>query len=78
MQTLNNVAAAMASLAAVAMITVSAQTPQSGLPLEPARERGTGITPAYEGWYQNADGSYSMLVGYFNRNAKQTKTRWPN
>jgi hypothetical protein len=42
------------------------------LPLEPPKEAGMGITPAFEGWFQNEDGSYSLLVGYFNRNLKQT------
>jgi hypothetical protein len=46
--------------------------PQSGsLPLEPFKERGASITPAYEGWFANPDGSFSMLLGYFNRNSKQ-------
>lgn len=48
------------------------QTPpaptQAPLPLEPQRERGASVTPAYEGWYQNPDGSFSLLIGYFNRN----------
>jgi hypothetical protein len=43
----------------------------SGLPIEPVKESGQSITGAFEGWYQNADGSYTLLVGYFNRNAKQ-------
>ena len=47
------------------------QNPQTPLPLTPPRERGASITPAYEGWYPNADGSFSMLLGYFNRNAKE-------
>ncbi|MEZ5420071.1 MAG: hypothetical protein R2708_22390 [Vicinamibacterales bacterium] len=66
-------------LAALALLVVSglavapaaAQSPsgaQQPLPLGPARERGTSITPAFEGWYQNEDGTYSLLVGYFNRN----------
>ena len=42
------------------------------LPLEPVRETGQSVIGAYEGWYQNADGSYSLLVGYFNRNQKET------
>jgi hypothetical protein len=42
------------------------------LPLQPARDAGQGVTPAFEGWYQNADGSYTLLVGYFNRNLKET------
>jgi hypothetical protein len=41
------------------------------LPLEPLHESGAGITGAFEGWFQNADGSYSLLLGYFNRNLKQ-------
>jgi hypothetical protein len=42
------------------------------LPLEPARDSGLGVTAAYEGWFKNADGSFSLLVRYFNRNQKQT------
>jgi hypothetical protein len=41
------------------------------LPLDPPRDRGTSITPAFEGWYPNADGSFSMLIGYYNRNVKE-------
>jgi hypothetical protein len=49
------------------------QAPAQGvLPLEPTKERGSSITPAYEGWFENADGSFTMLIGYFNRNLKQT------
>lgn len=47
------------------------QRSQTPMPLEPSRDRGASITPAYEGWYPNADGSFSMLVGYYNRNAKE-------
>ena len=50
-------------------VAAAQQTP---LPLSPARERGASITPAYEGWYPNADGTFSMMLGYFNRNAKET------
>ncbi len=41
------------------------------LPLEPRHDSGTTITGAFEGWYQNPDGTYSLLLGYFNRNLKQ-------
>jgi hypothetical protein len=41
------------------------------LPLEPSKDSGQSITGAFEGWYQNPDGTYSLLVGYFNRNLKQ-------
>lgn len=42
------------------------------LPFEPALEAGQSITGAFEGWFANPDGSFSMLVGYYNRNTKQT------
>src|SRR5882762_12030933 len=42
------------------------------LPFEPTHDIGQSITGAYEGWFQNPDGTYSFLVGYFNRNQKQT------
>jgi hypothetical protein len=47
--------------------------PPSGdtLPLEPIKDRGQGVTGAYEGWYRNPDGSFSLLVGYFNRNREE-------
>src|SRR3954470_5319365 len=53
------------------VISTFAQAPPKTLPLEPQRERGTSITPAYEGWYPNDDGSFSMLLGYYNRNTKE-------
>ncbi len=44
----------------------------SSLPLTvPIRERGTSVTPAFEGWYYEKDGSQRVMVGYFNRNTKQ-------
>jgi len=47
------------------------QTP-SPLPLTASvRERGSSVTPAFEGWYYDRDGSVRLLVGYFNRNTKQ-------
>jgi hypothetical protein len=58
-------------VAACCAIGAQAQT-QSTLPLTPQRERGASISPAFEGWYPNADGSFSLLLGYYNRNAKET------
>jgi hypothetical protein len=43
--------------------TSAAQTP-----LAPAAPAGQTATPAFEGWYKNADGSYSLSFGYYNRN----------
>jgi hypothetical protein len=29
------------------------------------------VTPAFEGWYRNPDGSYSLSFGYYNRNTEE-------
>ena len=42
------------------------------LPVEPARETGNAVTGAFEGWFKNPDGTFSLLLGYYNRNLKQT------
>ncbi len=41
---------------------------QQMLPDSPKKAFGASITPAYDGWYTNPDGTYTMLVGYYNRN----------
>jgi hypothetical protein len=38
---------------------------------EPFRSAGANVTPAYEGWFTNADGTHSFLIGYLNRNTSQ-------
>jgi hypothetical protein len=45
-------------------VLVSAQQ----LPSEPAKQFGASITGAFEGWFDNPDGTHSFLVGYLNRN----------
>jgi len=62
-----------ALIAAAACVLLAAESSaRQTLPLEPPKDAGMGITPAFEGWYQNEDGTYTLLVGYFNRNAKET------
>jgi len=34
-------------------------------------ETGASVTGAFEGWFKNPDGTFSLLLGYFNRNTKQ-------
>ena len=58
----------------IASVLIAAAQQPSVLPMGPARERGASITPAYEGWYKNDDGSFTMLIGYYNRNSKETQT----
>jgi hypothetical protein len=56
-------------VAAVSFALTAAASAQ--LPLEPAKESGQSVSPAYEGWFKNSDGTFTLLVGYFNRNLKQ-------
>jgi hypothetical protein len=41
------------------------------LPMEPAHDSGQSITGALEGWFKNPDGTFTILLGYYNRNLKQ-------
>ena len=52
---------------ALVCATISAQQ----LPQEPRRQFGTSVTGAYEGWFENTNGSRTFLVGYLNRNSAQ-------
>ena len=48
---------------------VSAQGPGGIiLPGAPKLGFGASVTPAYDGWWDNADGTHSYLVGYYSRN----------
>ena len=60
------VAGAMATLVA-SLTTVGA----GQLPLSPARESGSSVSPVFEGWFQNPDGTFTLSFGYFNRNAEE-------
>ena len=35
------------------------------------QEFGAPVYPAYEGWYENPDGSITLLAGYFNANTEE-------
>jgi hypothetical protein len=61
----------MARLAVLGVLALSALLHAQNLPLEPIHETGASITGAFEGWFKNADGTFSLLLGYFNRNTKQ-------
>ena len=49
----------------------TSQVQSKSLPLEPLHDSGSSVTAAFEGWFKNADGSFSLLFGYFNRNLKE-------
>src|ERR1035441_994135 len=57
--------------ASAALFAASALALGQPLPPEPARDSGSSITGAFEGWFKNPDGSFSLLLGYYNRNRKQ-------
>ena len=57
--------------AAIVLAMAAGARAQNPLPLEPFHNSGQSITPAYEGWFQNQDGTYSILFGYYNRNQKE-------
>jgi len=60
-----------AAVAIVSSLMVSGAAAQQELVMEPLKDAGLTVYPAYEGWFQNADGSYTLLIGYYNRNKKQ-------
>lgn len=55
-------------LFAISVISVPLQAQDM---LAPIRASGQTVTPVFEGWYRNADGTYSISFGYFNRNASE-------
>jgi hypothetical protein len=58
------------SLVALAALVLAASA--HGQSLAPIRPSGQTVTPVYEGWYRNADGTYSLSFGYYNRNTEET------
>lgn len=52
------------ALAGSAMLSAQAGL----LPSTPKKGFGASITPAYDGWYENPDGTRTLLIGYYNRN----------
>jgi len=60
-----------AAVALVSSLMVSGAAAQQELVMEPLKDAGLTVYPAFEGWFQNADGTYTILIGYYNRNKKQ-------
>jgi hypothetical protein len=51
----------------VAALESQSQSQDAPIP----HDSGQGVTPSFEGWYPNPDGSYSLSFGYFNRNYRE-------
>lgn len=63
-----------ARLTGVACLGLAAILPRATraqLPLAPTAKSGQSVTPVYEGWYRNPDGTFSLSFGYYNRNAAE-------
>jgi hypothetical protein len=52
---------------ALGAVTAHTQS-QPLLPSSPKKAFGGTVSPAYDGWYDNADGTRTFLVGYYSRN----------
>jgi hypothetical protein len=57
------------SLCVIALVTagVAGQLREPPIP----HARGQSVTPAFEGWFPNPDGTFSISFGYFNRNLEE-------
>ena len=60
-----------AGLCAMSLASGLVLSAQIQLPSAPPRQFGASLTGAYEGWFDNPDGTHSFLVGYYNRNTVQ-------
>ena len=58
-------------VALVGVIATGAEG-QARLPGAPEAPGGRPASPAFEGWYQNPDGSFTLSFGYFNRDQTET------
>jgi hypothetical protein len=68
-------AIALVSLAFAAGVIVAAQAPTSQLPTAIPQTKfvsGQNVVPYFDGWIRNADGSFDLVFGYFNRNWQET------
>ena len=56
----------------LALIAIgAARAIEAQLPLASIKSSGQTVTPVFEGWYRNTDGTFSLSFGYFNRNADE-------
>jgi hypothetical protein len=72
MRAVGNTVAIPLGIATLVLCALAAREAAGQLPGEPVKTSGQSVTGAYEGWYENPDGSFTLLVGYFNRNTEQT------
>ena len=59
----------LAAIAASALLLDG--TVRTGVDAQIAYARGQDVSPTFDGWERNPDGSYTFHFGYFNRNAEE-------
>jgi hypothetical protein len=59
------------TLTALTILLLAALGASAQDPLAPRRGAGSTITPAYEGWYPNPDGTINLSFGYYSRNTEE-------
>ena len=64
------IAVAIGMLAALLATPLAADAQSRDAPIP--HDVGQSASPAFEGWYPNDDGTFSLSFGYFNRNYEQT------
>src|SRR5206468_1845340 len=59
---------------ALAIIVTVGAAAAAQIPFQPGWKyrSGQNVVPAFEGWERNADGSFDMIFGYYNRNYEET------
>ena len=62
---------AQAGVIITALVALAAGTLSAQLPMSPTPKSGSSVTPAFEGWYPNGDGTFSISFGYLNRNSEE-------
>ncbi len=60
-----------AAVAAICTILAIPRPAAAQIPLGVRTAYGLSVTPAFEGWYRNPDGTFSIAFGYFNRNIEE-------
>jgi hypothetical protein len=70
-------AALAVAFAAAGVVSIAAQqTDRPAWPSAPWERGGVAeglpVSPFFEGWYENPDGTYTLSFGYFNRNREET------
>lgn len=63
---------ALPTLLIIGVAIAADSTAQQSLQNPPIRhDSGQSVTPSFEGWYRNPDGTFSLSFGYFNRNYRE-------